>query len=177
MLKWYAVHTLSGHELKAKRMLEDEIEKRGLQEKIARVLVPMETVTEIRRGKKRNVEKKLFPSYMFVLMELTPETRRIVKDVPGVTNFVMTGGNPVPVNDEEIERVLGKVKGVKTERRIETPFKKGDIIKVIDGPFKEFVGTVDELFKERGKVRVMVSIFGRLTPVEVDIFQIQEEKT
>jgi len=100
-----------------------------------------------------------------------------VKDVPGVTNFVMTGGNPVPVNDEEIERVLGKVEGVKTERRIETPFKKGDIIKVIDGPFKEFVGTVDELFKERGKVRVMVSIFGRLTPVEVDIFQIQEEKT
>jgi len=176
-LKWYAVHTLSGHELKAKRILENEIEKRNIQDKIARVLVPMETVTEIRHGKKRNVEKKLFPSYMFVLMELTPETQRIVKEIPGVTNFVMTGGNPVPMDEKEIERVLAKVEGIRTERKIETPFKKGDIIKVIDGPFKDFVGTVDELFKERGKVRIMVSIFGRLTPVEVDIFQVQEEKT
>ncbi|MCD6098926.1 transcription termination/antitermination factor NusG [bacterium] len=176
-MKWYAVHTLSGHELKAKRILENEIEKRNIQDKIARVLVPMETVTEIRHGKKRNVEKKLFPSYMFVLMELTPETQRIVKEIPGVTNFVMTGGNPVPMDEKEIERVLAKVEGIRTERKIETPFKKGDIIKVIDGPFKDFVGTVDELFKERGKVRIMVSIFGRLTPVEVDIFQVQEEKT
>ncbi len=174
--KWYVVHTLSGQELKVKRYIESTLSEKGYDDRIFKVFVPMEDVVEIRRGKKKTVQKKFFPGYILILMIMTKETQAFIRSVPGVTGFITTGKVPVPLRDEEVESIFQRTRREKAVQKMEIPFSEGDLVRVIDGPFKDFTGVVSEVNKERGKVRVMVSIFGRLTPVDVDFMQLKEDK-
>jgi transcriptional antiterminator NusG len=171
-LRWYVAHTYSGHEQKAKRYLESAIVNAGLQDKFGQVLVPTEEVTEMRQGKRSTSTKKFLPSYILVEMELDKETQNLVVSTPGVTNFVGGGGKPVPLREEEVKRIVGQIDRSRTEESQDIPFQAGDPVKVTDGPFMDFSGTVSEVNLERRKVKVMVSIFGRPTPVELDFLQV-----
>jgi transcriptional antiterminator NusG len=171
--KWYVAHTYSGHEQKAKKYLESEVINRDLQDKVGRILVPTETITEMRQGKRASVVKKFLPSYILIEMELSKETQHLVTSTPGITSFVGTKGKPVPLRESEVKRLLGQVERGKTRDYEEVPFKAGDSVKVVDGPFTDFSGFVSEVNMERKKIKVMVSIFGRPTPVELDFLQVQ----
>ena len=173
-LKWYAIHVLSGHENKIKAYLENEIKHSNLHEKIDKILVPSEEITEMREGKKKVRNKIMFPGYMLVHMFFDKETRHLILNTPGVTNFVGSKNEPTPLKNDEAERILGRTEGgVKDRSKI--PFHIGDPIKVTDGPFTDFTGFVEEVNEEKNKVKVMVSIFGRATPVELDFLQIELE--
>ncbi len=174
--KWYTIHTLTGQELKVKKYLDQIIKERALEGKFGRVLVPTESLIEMKQGRKRGVQRKLFPGYVFVEFILDKETRQIIREIPGVTGFIPPVEPPVPMSEEEVEKILMKVEGTKAQKKVEIPFKIGDPVKLIDGPFKDFVGVVSDINKERGKVKVMLSMFGRLTPVEVDFLQLKEDK-
>ncbi len=174
--KWYVVHVLSGHEKKVKQYLENEIKNSGMEDKIAQVLVPSEEVVEMREGKKRVKNKVFFPGYILIQMELTKETMNFVRNIPGVTNFVGNPSNPQPLRQEEVDRIIGRVQASKERKKYAVPFKKGDPIRVIDGPFTDFTGVVEEVNEEKQKLKVMVSIFGRSTPVELDFLQVELEK-
>jgi len=174
--KWYAIHVLSGHEKKVKAYLENEIELAGLSEKITDILIPSEDVTEMREGKRRVKNKVFFPGYMLVEMLLDKETQHVVLNTPGVTNFVGPKNQPQALRQEEIDRILGRVEESVGKEVIDVPFDVGDPIRVTDGPFSDFTGFVEEINKEKKKVKVMVSIFGRSTPVELDFLQVELEK-
>ncbi len=171
--KWFVAHTYSGHEQKAKRYLENAVATQGLEDQIGRVLVPTETVVEMKHGKRSTTVKKFLPSYILVEMVLSKETVHLVTSTPGVTSFVGASGKPVPLKPEEVERLLKQVERGRTRDYEEVPFKSGDQVKVIDGPFTDFSGFVSEVDEERKKLKVMVSIFGRPTPVELDFLQVQ----
>ena len=171
--KWFVAHTYSGHEQKAKRYLENAIATQGLEDTMGRVLVPTETVVEMKHGKRSTTVKKFLPSYILVEMLLTKETVHLVTSTPGVTSFVGASGRPVPLKPDEVERLLKQVERGRTRDFEEVPFKTGDQVKVIDGPFTDFSGFVSEVDEERKKLKVMVSIFGRPTPVELDFLQVQ----
>jgi transcriptional antiterminator NusG len=170
---WYAVHTYSGHENKVKNNLERAIKNAGEEENFGRILVAMEEHAEMKDGQRVVSKRKTFPSYVLVEMELNSETQAIVSGVPGVTRFVGTGQEPVPLNEEEVNRILGRLDKTKPREPMEVPYKVGEHVKVIDGPFTDFTGIVDEVNGERGKLKVMVSIFGRATPVELDFLQVK----
>lgn len=171
--KWYVAHTYSGHEQKAKRYLESAIEAESLQEKFGKILVPTESVAEMKQGKRTTKVRKFLPSYILIEMELDKGTQHLVTNSPGITSFVGSGGKPVPLREVEIKRLLKQVERGRTRDYEETPFKTGDQVKVIDGPFTDFSGFVSEVNMERKKLKVMVSIFGRPTPVELDFLQVQ----
>jgi transcription termination/antitermination protein NusG len=171
-LRWYVAHTYSGHEQKAKRYLESAVVNAGLQDKFGQILVPTEEVTEMRQGKRSTSTKKFLPSYILIEMELDKETQNLVVSTPGITNFVGGGGKPVPLREEEIQHIVGQIDRSRTEESQDIPFQAGDPVKVTDGPFMDFSGTVSEVNLERRKVKVMVSIFGRPTPVELDFLQV-----
>ncbi len=175
--KWYAVHTYSGHEQKAKRYLESAIENAGLEDKFGQILVPTEEVTEMKRGKRATSTKKFLPSYILVQVELDKRTQDVVVSTPGITNFVGGGGTPRPLKESEVERIVGQIDRSRTAEVTEVPFQAGDSVKVNDGPFADFSGTVSEVNMERRKVKVMVSIFGRPTPVELDFLQVEIAKS
>jgi transcriptional antiterminator NusG len=170
--RWYVVHTLSGHEQRVKKSLEKAIAAKGLEERIGKVLVPTEQVVEMKKGKRSVTTRKFLPSYVLVEMVLDKETGHLVVNTPGITNFVGATGKPQPLQEAEVERILEQVSHRQGEK-LEIPFKVGDAIKVTDGPFTDFSGVVSEVNQERGKVKVMVSIFGRSTPVELDFLQVQ----
>ena len=172
-MKWYVAHTYSGHEQKAKKYLENAIISQGLEEKMGRVLVPTETVVEMKQGKRSSTVKKFLPSYILIEMILDKETQHLVTSTPGITSFVGASGKPVPLKPEETERILKQVERGRTRDYEEVPFKAGDQVKVIDGPFTDFTGFVSEVNQERKNLKVMVSIFGRPTPVELDFLQVQ----
>jgi transcriptional antiterminator NusG len=172
-MKWYVAHTYSGHEQKAKRYLENAIISQGMDEKMGRVLVPTETVVEMKQGKRSSTVKKFLPSYILIEMILDKETQHLVTTTPGVTSFVGASGKPVPLKPAETERILKQVERGRTRDYEEVPFKAGDQVKVIDGPFTDFTGFVSEVNQERKNLKVMVSIFGRPTPVELDFLQVQ----
>jgi transcriptional antiterminator NusG len=172
-MRWYVAHTYSGHEQKAKGYLENAIISQGLQDKMGRVLVPTETVVEMKQGKRSSSVKKFLPSYILIEMVLDRETQHLVTNTPGITSFVGTSGKPVPLRPEETERILKQVERGRTRDYEEVPFKSGDQVKVIDGPFTDFTGFVSEVNQERKNLKVMVSIFGRPTPVELDFLQVQ----
>lgn len=172
-MSWYAVHTLSGHEQKAKRYLESAVENAGLGEKFGQILVPTEEVTEMRQGKRTISTKKFLPSYILVEMLLDKESQEIVVSTPGITNFVGAGGRPKSLRENEVRRIIGQIDSSRTEEVTDIPFQAGDSVKVNDGPFADFSGTVSEVNMERRKVKVMVSIFGRPTPVELDFLQVE----
>jgi transcriptional antiterminator NusG len=171
--KWYVIHTYSGHENKVKASLERATVTSGLEDRVGRVLVATENVTEMRNGKKTVMTRKFFPSYVLIEMELDTETQHMVTNTPGVTHFVTEGTKPVPLREEEVDRVLGQVEVAKAKPSTEIPYRIGDHVKVIDGPFTDFSGVVEEINPERGKLKVMVSIFGRATPVELDFLQVK----
>lgn len=169
---WYVVHTYSGHEKKVKANLEKRIKTTGMEDKIYRILVPTEERIEKRRGKRKVVDKKIFPGYVLVEMEMSDDSWYIVRNTPGVTGFVSSGTKPLPLQPEEVEHILHGMGIDKKELTVE--FEKGEKVKVIDGPFEEFIGTIQEVNPQQGKVKVMVSMFGRETPVELEFSQIEE---
>jgi transcription termination/antitermination protein NusG len=170
---WYALHTYSGHENKVKSYLESIIESQAAQGAIERVVVPTEEVVELRAGKKRIVKKRFLPSYVLVNMEMTKDAWHLVTNVPGVTSFVGPARKPQSLRDEEVEHILGQIERRRDQEVEEIPFAVGDQVKVNDGPFKEFVGTVQEVNPEKRRLNIMVSIFGRGTPVELDVLQVE----
>ncbi len=176
-LRWYVAHTYSGHEQKAKRYLESAIANGGFENRFGQILIPTEQVTEMKQGKRATSTKKFLPSYILIEVDLDKETQNIVVNTPGITNFVGAGGKPAPLKEDEVQRIVGQIDQSRTEEVKEIPFQAGDPVKVKDGPFMDFSGTVSEVNMERRKVKVMVSIFGRPTPVELDYLQIELAKT
>ncbi len=175
-LRWYVAHTYSGHEQKAKRYLESAVVNAGLQDKFGQILIPTEQVIEMKQGKRATSTKKFLPSYIIIEMDLDKETQNLVINTPGITNFVGAAGKPQPLKLEEVERIVGQIDRSRTEETSDVPFRAGDPVKVKDGPFMDFSGTVSEVNMERRKVKVMVSIFGRPTPVELDYLQVEISK-
>lgn len=172
---WYVVHTYSGYENKVKANLEKRVESMGMQDRIFRVVVPEEEETEIKDGKKKVTMKKVFPGYVLVEIIMTDDSWYVVRNTPGVTGFVGSAGagsKPTPLLPEEIEVVLKRM-GV-DERRIEIDFGVGDTVKVKEGPFADFAGVIEELDTDKSKIKVLVNMFGRDTPVELDFNQVEK---
>jgi transcriptional antiterminator NusG len=172
--KWYVIHTYSGYENKAKASLEERVKKSSKAECFGEVLVPTETVAELVKGKRRTSQRKIFPGYILVKMELNDETWHIVKGTPKITGFAGHSTQPTPISDQEVEEVIAQIKEGVSKPKPKVSFSAGDPVRVIDGPFINFVGTVEEVRPEKRKVRVLVSIFGRATPVELDFVQIEK---
>jgi len=169
---WYVVHCYSGHENKVKHNLEQRIESMGMKDKIFEVIVPTEEEVEIKEGKRRVVERRIFPGYILVNMIMTEESWYVVRNTPGVTGFVGMGNKPTPLRPEEVAQILKRME-VETPR-VRVTFREGDRVRIIEGPFNDFRGTVAEVDMERGKVRVLVNFFGRETPVELDFLQVEK---
>lgn len=174
--KWYVLHVLSGHEGKVKAYIDNEVSRLGLQERIPTVLVPSEDVTEMKDGKKKLKNKIFFPGYILIEMALDKDTLHLISNTPGITHFVGSKNKPQPLRPDEVKRILGRVDEAKNRELMTVPFRVGDPIKVIDGPFTDFTGVVNEVNEEKSKLKVMVSIFGRSTPVELDFLQVELEK-
>jgi len=164
--RWYVAHTFSGYENKVATNLEKIVENRNLHDWIHEVRVPTETVTEVKDGKKREVERKIYPSYVFVKMVMTDDSWFVVRNTRGCTGFVGPGGKPLPLSEEEVLAM-----GIE-KREIEINYEVGDTVTIIDGPLENFSGIVDEIDKEKNKVRVTISMFGRETPVELELDQV-----
>ena len=171
--QWFVVHTYSGHENKVKTNLEKAIIAQGREDRFGKILVATEDYAEMRDGKRTISRRKTFPSYVMVEMDMNDETRHVVQSIPGVTRFVGSGTHATALKEVEVKRVLGQMEATKAKPVPTVSFRVGDNVKVVDGPFSNFTGSVDEVNQERGKVKVMVSIFGRATPVELDFLQVQ----
>ena len=169
---WYVIHTYAGYENKVKANLEKRVESMNMEENIFRVIVPMEDEVQIKGGKRKITPRKVYPGYVLVEMNLTDTSWYVVRNTPGVTGFVGTGAKPVPIHDEEAEKILSQMGYM--ENRIKVNFSLGESIRIISGPFEDFVGAVDEIFAEKGKMRVSVSMFGRETPVELEFSQVEK---
>jgi transcription termination/antitermination protein NusG len=172
-MKWYVVHTYSGHEDKVKDNLKKAAQAAALADRFGDVLVPKEEYVEMKDGKRKTSRRKTFPSYVMIEMVLDDETRHLVQNVPGVTGFIGPNKTPVALKDSELRRMLGQMEQTKAKPTPTVQFRVGDHVRVGDGPFSGFNGVVDEVNNERGKIKVMVSIFGRQTPVELDFLQVQ----
>ena len=169
--QWFVIHTYSGYEQRVKTNLEHRIKSMDAEDKIFQVVIPTENEIEIRDGQRRTVAKKVFPGYILVEMVLNDESWNVVRNTPGVTGFVGAGTRPVPLDDEEVKTIFDQMR-VETPR-IKVGFSQGESVRVVDGPFIDFIGTVDEIYPEKGKVKVLVSFFGRETPVELDFLQVE----
>jgi transcriptional antiterminator NusG len=174
--RWYVVRTYSGHEAKVKSYLDSEIARIGLQEKISNVMIPSEKVFEIKDGKKKSKVKNFFPGYIMVEAVLDKESTHVILEAPSVMGFIPDKNNPAPLQPEEVRRLIGKMEQKEETQLIDVPFHVGEAVKVTDGPFNNFNGFVQEVNSEKLKVKVMVSIFGRKTPVELDFSQVAIEK-
>lgn len=172
--KWYVVHTLSGQEHKVKEMLENSIKTQNMQDLIPEILIPTENVSEVKGGKKSITKRKFFPGYILVNMAFTEETWHLVRQTPGIIGFVGSG-TPVPLKEDEIKDILDQIEAKKEKVKPKVIFEKGEIVKVTDGPFLNFNGTVDEIYPDKGKLKVLVQIFGRTTPVELEYWQVERE--
>ena len=170
--EWYVIHCYSGYESKVKHNLEQRIESMGMQDKIFEVVVPTEDEIEVRDGKRRVIERRVFPGYILVQLILGDDSWYVVRNTPGVTGFVGMGNQPTPLRPEEVAAILKRMEA--DAPRIKVTFKAGQKVRIIDGPFNEFIGGVDSIDMERAKVRVMVSFFGRETPVELDFLQVEK---
>jgi transcription termination/antitermination protein NusG len=175
--RWYVVRTFSGHENKVKNFLEAGLnEHEHLKAKILEILVPMEKVFEVKDGKKKSKTKNFFPGYILVNADLDNQVKDFILSTQSVMGFLGTGGNPNPLQPEEVRRIVGRLSQDSTTERMETIFRSGDLVKIIDGPFNNFSGLIEEVNEEKMKIKVMVSIFGRKTPVEIDFVQAEIEK-
>jgi len=175
--KWYVVRTFSGHENKVKTLLETELaDNESLRAKVYEILVPMEKVFEVKDGKKKSKTKNFFPGYILINADLDNQVKDFILNTPSVMGFLGTGKNPNPLQPEEVKRIVGRITQDESTERMETIFRSGDLVKIIDGPFNNFSGTIEEVNEEKMKIKVMVSIFGRKTPVEIDFVQAELEK-
>lgn len=174
-LRWYVVHAYSNFEAKVKEALEERIEREGLQEYFGKILVPTEEVVEMRMGQQRKSDRKFFPGYVLVQMELTDETWHLVRDVPRVLGFIGgTSDRPAPISDKEANLILNRVEEGVNKPRPKVLFEVGEVVRIIDGPFKDFNGSIEEVNYEKSKLRISVLIFGRSTPVELDFAQVEK---
>ncbi|MGE5551423.1 MAG: transcription termination/antitermination protein NusG [Bacteroidota bacterium] len=169
---WYVVHTYSGYENKVKANLERRVESMGMEDKIFRVLVPMEEEMEYKDGKRKVTKKKIYPGYVIVEMIMTDDSWYVVRNTPGVTGFVGTGSRPIPLQEREVRSILRHMGFDEPRQRVE--FSVGESVKVIRGPFENFSGVVEGINTDKGKLKVMVSMFGRETPVELDFGQVEK---
>jgi transcriptional antiterminator NusG len=174
--RWYAVRTYSGHENKVKVHIENEVKHAGMIERISNVLVPSEKIFEVKEGKKKSKTKTFFPGYILIEAVLDKETKHLILNTPSVISFVGPRGEPAPLLADEVRRLIGKLEERKDIEVMEVPFHIGEAVKVIDGPFNNFTGVVQDVNEEKMKLKVMVSIFGRKTPVELDFNQVELEK-
>lgn len=172
-MKWFVIHTYSGHENKVKDNITKMVASSAIGEQFGRLIVPTEEVAEMKKGKKTVTTRKFFPSYILIEMFMSDESWHLVNGIPGVTSFVGTGQKPQPLLKPEVERILGRMDRDKTTVIPEIPFTLGEHIRIKDGPFSDFTGVIDDINAERGKLRVLVSIFGRDTPVELDFLQVE----
>ncbi len=169
---WYVVHCYSGQENKVRHNLEQRIETMGMKDKIFDIIIPTVEEIEVKEGKRRTVEKRVYPGYLMVQMILTEESWFVVRNTPGVTGFVGMGNTPTALRTEEVAQILKRMET--TTPTVRPTYKPGQKVRIVDGPFNEFVGTVDSIDMDRGKVRVLVSFFGRETPVELDFLQVEK---
>lgn len=169
---WYVVHCYSGYENKVRHNLEQRIESMGMKDKIFDVVVPTEEEIEVKEGKRRTIERRVFPGYILVNMLLSEESWYVVRNTPGVTGFVGMGNTPTPLRPEEVAQIIKRMEA--EAPRIKVTYKPGERVRIVDGPFNDFRGTVSEIDMERAKVRVMVNFFGRETPVELDFLQVEK---
>jgi len=174
MINWYIVQTFSGFEQKVAEIIKETIKKKELTDKISEVLVPMHEVTVVAKGKRVQRKKKYFPSYVLVKMEMNKELYHMIKNIQKVTGFLGTTGTPVPVSDNEIEKILGNIQEGSLVPEPSLSFEVGEQVKVCEGPFSSFSGLVEEVDEERSKLKVAVSIFGRPTPIELEYNQVEK---
>jgi transcriptional antiterminator NusG len=172
--KWYIVHAYSNFEKKVKESILDQAKAQGLDEYFSDILVPTEDVVEIRRGRKVNAERKFFPGYVLVKMEMTDEAYHLIKNTPKVTGFLGSGSKPMPVSEKEVERIIGVAAEGAERPKPTISFEIGEQVRVTDGPFASFNGTVEQVDEERTRLHVAVSIFGRATPVELEYSQVEK---
>lgn len=170
--QWYVVHTYSGHEYKVTKALKQRVKTMGLSDKVFEVIIPLKDKFAIRKGEKIKKQEKVFPGYILVRMVMTDNAWLVVRTTPGVTGFVGASKKPQPISKEEVEKILTTITEGKAEYK--TKFSVGEAVKITDGPFSEFLGTIEEVDKQRGKLKVLVTIFGRETPVEVDFLQVSK---
>jgi transcriptional antiterminator NusG len=175
--KWYVVRAISGQEKKAKEYLDNEISRRKLQDYVTKVLIPMEKVYQIRKGKKISKERNFFPGYILIEASLTTEIIHTIRNIPNILGFLTEKkeGVPIPMRPSEVNRILGKVDEMAGTEEITVPFVVGETVKVIDGPFNSFAAVIEEVNEERKKLKVMVKIFGRKTPLELNFVQVEKE--
>ena len=173
-LPWYVVHTHSGFEGRVKLGLEERIRNAKLQTKFGRIIVPQEKVVELVKGEKKTSTRKFFPGYMLIQLDLNDETWHLVKNTPKVTGFVGDMHNPVPLTPQEVQNLFEQMEGGAQRPRAKAQYEIGDSVKIVDGPFADFNGSVDEVKPDKGKLRVLISIFGRNTPVELDFVQVEK---
>jgi transcriptional antiterminator NusG len=174
--KWYVIRAVSGNEKKVKQYIESEINRLGMEDYVSQVLIPTEKVYQIRKGKKISKERNYFPGYVLIEAQLTGEIPHIIKNVPGVLGFLGSQGEPVPLRQVEVNRILGKVDELAEQgEEMTVPFMIGESVTVIDGPFNSFSGVIEEINEEKKKLKVMVKIFGRKTPVELSFMQVEKE--
>jgi len=172
--QWYIVHTYSGYENKVKESLAQRVEAMGMSEDIGEILIPMQDVVEVKEGQRVVTAKKFFPGYLLVHMEMSDEAWHVVKNTPKVTGFVGSGKSPTPLTQDEVDQILEQVVSAKEKPKPKYIFDKGEPVKIIDGPFNNFTGVVEEVNLDRNTLKVMVTIFGRHTPVELDFSQVQK---
>jgi transcriptional antiterminator NusG len=172
--KWYIVHAYSNFEKKVAEAIRDQAKSSGLEDKFSEILVPTEDVVEIRRGRKINTERKYFPGYVLVKMELTDEAYHLVKNTPKVTGFLGSGSKPIPVSEREVQRIVGAIEEGVERPRPTIRFDIGEKVRVTDGPFASFDGVVESVDEDRARLRVTVSIFGRATPVDLEYGQVEK---
>jgi len=168
---WFVVHSYSGYENKVKKNLEHRIESMGMQDQIFQVVVPTEEEVELRDGQRRTTERRVFPGYILVEMLMNDDTWYVVRNTPGVTDFVRSGTKPIPLRQEEVDKILKRMEA--EAPKIKVSFKEGQKVRIVDGPFEDFMGSVDAIDTDRARVRVLVNMFGRETPVEVDFLQVE----
>ena len=175
-MEWYTIRVISGKEQKIQEIIKQEVERNNLSESVQDILVPTENKVEMKDGKKKIKTKVFFPGYILVNMDLDNNSKYLIENIDGVMNFVGPKGSPQPVKPEEISRIIGVSENGEDREMISIPFKVGDSIKIIDGPFLDFSGFVQEVNNEKQKLKVSVSLFGKPTPVELDYLQVEKEK-
>jgi len=169
---WLAVHTYSGYEERVKKNLEQRIKSMDSQNEIFQIVIPTEDEIEVKNGQRHTVTKKVLPGYILLEMKMSDQSWNIVRNTPGVTSFVGTGNRPVPLQEEEVSRILKQMAA--EAPRVKVGFRRGQSIRVVDGPFTDFMGVVDDISEAKGKVKVLLSLFGRETPVELDFLQVEK---